>query len=126
LRSKYYQLKIKEQYVQKTAFKTHYGHHKFLVMLFGLTNALVVFIDLMNRVFRPYLDKFVVVFIENIFVYSRSYSAHEQHLRQVLQNLKDHQKYAKLSKCEFWLKNVFFLGNVIYAEGIFIDPKKVK
>jgi hypothetical protein len=95
-------------------------------MTFGLTNAPAVFMDLMNRVFRPYLDKFVVVFIDDILVYSNSYLEHEQHLRQVLSTLREHQLYAKVSKCEFWLKEVVFLGHVISAQGILVDPRKVE
>jgi hypothetical protein len=95
-------------------------------MPFGLTNAPAVFMDLMNRVFRPYLDKFVVVFIDDILVYSNSYLEHEQHLRQVLSTLREHQLYAKVSKCEFWLKEVVFLGHVISAQGILVDPRKVE
>ena len=126
LRSGYYQLRIKEQDVVKTVFRTRYGHYEFLVMTFGLTNAPAVFMDLMNRVFRPYLDKFVVVFIDDILVYSNSYLEHEQHLRQVLSTLREHQLYAKVSKCEFWLKEVVFLGHVISAQGILVDPRKVE
>jgi hypothetical protein len=106
-------MKIKEADVAKTAFRTRYGHYEFLVLLFGLTNAPALFMDLMNRVFQPYLDKFVVVFIDDILVYSNSFEEHEEHLRQTLQTLRDHQLYAKLSKCEFWLKRVTFLGHVI-------------
>jgi len=95
-------------------------------MPFGLTNAPAVFMDLMNRVFRPYLDKFVVVFIDDILVYSKSYLEHEQHLRQVLMTLKERRLYAKLSKCEFWLNEVIFLGHIISAEGISVDPRKVE
>jgi hypothetical protein len=95
-------------------------------MTFGLTNAPAVFMDLMNRVFRPYLDKFVVVFIDDILVYSNSYLEHEQHLRQVLSTLREHQLYAKVSKCEFWLKEVVFLGHVISVQGILVDPRKVE
>jgi hypothetical protein len=119
-------MKIKEADVAKTAFRTRYGHYEFLVLLFGLTNAPALFMDLMNRVFQPYLDKFVVVFIDDILVYSNSFEEHEEHLRQTLQTLRDHQLYAKLSKCEFWLKRVTFLGHVISVEGVFIDPQKVK
>jgi hypothetical protein len=126
MRSGYYQLRIKELDVAKTAFRTQYGHYEFLVMLFGLTNTPAVFMDLMNRVFRPYLDKFMMVFIDNILVYSKSYLEHEQHLRQVLMALKEHQLDAKLSKCEFWLKEVIFLGHIISAEGISVDPRKVE
>jgi len=126
LRLGYYQLRIKELDVAKTAFRTRYEHYEFLVMPFGLTNALAVFMDLINRVFQPYLDKFVVAFIDDILVYSKSYLKHEQHLRQVLMTLKEHQLYAKLSKCEFWLKEVIFLGHIISAEGISVDPRNIE
>jgi len=95
-------------------------------MPFGLTNAPTMFMDLMNRVFRPYLDQYMVVFIDDILVYSNSYLEHEQHLKVVLQTLRENQLYAKLDKCEFWLKEVVFLGHVISAEGIFVDPMKVE
>jgi hypothetical protein len=126
LRSGYYQMKIKETDVVKTTFRTRYEHYEFLVLSFGLTNAPALFMDLMNWVFQPYLDKFVVVFIDDILVYSNSFEEHEEHLRQTLQTLRDHQLYAKLSKCEFWLKRVMFLGHVISAKGIFVDPQKVE
>ena len=126
LRSGYHQLRIKERDVPKTAFRTRYGHYEFLVMPFGLTNAPAMFMDLMNRVFKPYLDKYVVVFIDDILVYSKSLTDHEQHLRNVLQVLRENQLYAKLSKCDFWLDRVIFLGHVVSAEGIFVDPKKIK
>ena len=95
-------------------------------MPFGLTNAPAMFIDLMNRVFPSYLDQYMVVFIDDILVYSSSHLEHEQHLRVVLQTLRENKLYAKLDKCEFWLKEVVFLGHVISAEGIFVDPKKVE
>nr|XP_034908137.1 uncharacterized protein LOC118044086 [Populus alba] len=117
---------IKEQDIQKTAFRTRYGHYEFSVMPFGLTNAPAMFMDLMNQVFRPYLDQYVVVFIDDILVYSNSHLEHEQHLRVVLQTLRENQLYAKLDKCEFWLKEVVFLGHVISAEGIIMDPRKVE
>ena len=126
LRSGYHQLRIKEQDIQKTAFRTRYGHYEFLVMPFGLTNTPTIFVDLMNQVFRPYLDQYVVVFINDILVYSKSYLEHEQHLRVVLQTLRENRLYAKLDKCEFWLKEVVCLGHVISTEGIFMDPKKVE
>lgn len=126
LRSGYHQLKIKPDDVPKSAFRTRYGHYEFLVMPFGLTNASAAFMDLMNRVFRPFLDKFVVVFIDDILVYSKRRAEHVEHLRTVLQTLRDHKLYAKLSKCEFWLGSVSFLGHVISAEGISVDPKKIK
>ncbi|XP_019251021.1 PREDICTED: uncharacterized protein LOC109229935 [Nicotiana attenuata] len=112
LRSGYHQLKIRDSDVPKTAFRTRYGHYEFLVMSFGLTNAPAAFMDLMNRVFRPYIDSFVIVFIDDILIYSRSLGKHEQHLRVVLQTLREQQLYAKFSKCEFWLESVAFLGHV--------------
>ena len=126
LRSGYHQLRIKESDVPKTTFRTRYGHYEFLVMSFGLTNAPAVFMDLMNRVFRPYLDRFVIVFIDDILVYSRSESEHERHLELVLQMLRRHQLYAKFNKCEFWLSRVGFLGHVVSADGIYVDPQKVE
>ena len=126
LRSGYHQLKIKESDVPKTTFRTRYGHYEFLVMPFGLTNAPAVFMDLMNRVFRPYLDKFVIVFIDDILVYSSNSDDHKKHLRIVLQTMRDKQLYVKLSKCEFWKDKVAFLGHVISKEGIFVDPKKIE
>jgi len=126
LRSGYHQLKIRASDVPKTAFQTRYGHYKFLVMSFGLTNAPTTFMDLMNRVFKPYLDSFVVVFIDDILIYSSSREEHEQHLRSVLHTLKNNQLYAKFSKCEFWLDLVAFLGHVVSAEGIKVNPKKIE
>jgi hypothetical protein len=119
-------MRIKGQDVSKTAFRTRYGQFEFLVLPFGLTNAPALFMDLMNRVFQPYLDMFVVVFIDDILVYSKSYEEHEQHLRQTLQTLRSHQLYAKLDKCDFWLKEVTFLGHVVSSKGIFVDPQKVE
>ncbi|KAK8625979.1 hypothetical protein V6N13_133634 [Hibiscus sabdariffa] len=124
LRSGYYQLKVREQDVLKTAFRTRYGHYEFLVMPFGLTNAPAAFMDLMNRVFHEYLDQFVVVFIDDILVYSRTKEDHDRHFRLVLQTLLENQLYAKLSKCEFWIREVVFLGHVVSSEGIKVDPKK--
>ena len=95
--------------MHKTTFRTRYGHYKFLVMPFGLTNAPTTFLDLMNRVFRPYVDQFVVVFIDDILVYSKDHEDHDMHLRVVLETLRKKQLYAKLSKCEFWLGEVSFL-----------------
>ncbi|WRX28972.1 Reverse transcriptase domain - like 10 [Theobroma cacao] len=126
LTSGYHQLKIKEQDVPKTAFRTRYGHYEFLVMPFGLTNAPAAFMDLMNRVFHPYLDKFVIVFIDDILVYSRDNDEHANHLRIVLQTLQERQLYAKFSKCEFWLQEVVFLGHVVSGAGIYVDPKKIE
>jgi hypothetical protein len=126
LRSGYHQLKIKGEDISKTAFRTRYGHYEFLVMPFGLTNAPAAFMDLMNRVFRPYLDKFVVVFIDDILVYSSDRDEHVRHLKAVLQTLREEKLYAKLSKCEFWLDRVCFLGHVISSAGISVDPQKVE
>ena len=125
LRFGYHQLRVKGEDVPKTAFRTRYGHYEFLVMPFGLTNAPAAFMDLMNRVFKPYLDQFVVVFIDDILVYSRSREEHERHLSIVLQALRDKQLYAKLKKCEFWLDRISFLGHVVTKDGISIDLGKV-
>ena len=108
-------MRIKGEYVPKTAFRTRYGHYEFLMMSFGLTNTPTAFMVLMNQVFQPYLDKFVIVSIDDILIYSKSKQEHKQHLRIVLQTLRKNQLYAKLSKCEFWLDRVNFLGHVISA-----------
>ena len=115
LRLGYYQLRVKYVDVPKTAFRTRYGHYEFLVMSFGLTNVLVVFMDLINKVFHPYLDQFVVVLIDDILVYSKDAQEHEQHLKIVLQILREKQLFAKISKCDFWLKEVSFLGHIVSA-----------
>ena len=126
LRSGYHQLRVQESDVPKTAFRTRYGHYEFLVMPFGLTNSPAAFMDLMNRVFQPYLDRFVIVFIDDILVYSGSSEEHSKHLRIVLQTLRERQLYVKLSKCQFWLDRVAFLGHVISVEGVSVDPKKIE
>ena len=126
LRSGYHQLKIKEMDILKTAFRTRYGHYEFLMMPFGLTNAPVIFMDLMNMVFHPYLNQFVIVFIDDTLVYSKNVDEHAKHLRIVLQTLRDRELYAKFSKCEFWLNEVVFLGHIISGDGIFVDPKKIE
>nr|GFB60339.1 putative reverse transcriptase domain-containing protein [Tanacetum cinerariifolium] len=110
--------------IDKTAFRTHYGHYEFLVMPFGLTNAPAVFMDLMNQIFYEFLDKFVIVFIDDILVFSESKEEHEDHLRTVLQTLRQEKLYAKFYKCEFWLSSVAFLGHIVSAEGITMDPAK--
>ena len=124
--SGYYQLRVKEVDVPNTAFRTQYGNNEFLVMPFGLTNAPVAFMDLMNRVFRPYVDQFFVVFIDDILVYSKDAQEHEKHMRIVLETLREKRLYAKLSKCDFWLKEVSFLGHIVSAEGIRVDPTKIE
>ena len=122
----YHQLRVRETDIPNTAFRKYYGHFEFTVMPFGLTNAPAAFMDLMHRVFQPNLDKFVVVFVDEILIYSQSKWEHEYHLRIVLQLLRDHQLYAKFSKCEFWLTEVRFLGHVVSALGVSVDPEKVK
>ncbi|GKE99035.1 putative reverse transcriptase domain-containing protein, partial [Tanacetum coccineum] len=126
LRSGYHQLRVHEDDIPKTVFTTRYGHFEFTVMPFGLTNAPAIFMDLMNRVCRPYLDKFVIVFIEDILIYSKTREEHVEHLRLVLGLLKKEKLYAKFSKCEFWLREVQFLGHVINGNGIHVDPSKIK
>ncbi|KAA0041712.1 reverse transcriptase [Cucumis melo var. makuwa] len=126
LRSGYPQLKVRESDIAKTAFRTRYGHYEFRVMPFGLTNAPAVFMDLMNRIFHRYSDQFVIVFIDDILVYSVDRESHEEHLRIVLQTLREKQLYAKFSKCEFWLEQVVFLGHVVSAKGVSVDPQKVE
>ena len=126
LRSGYHQLRVQESDVPKAAFRTRYGHYEFLVMPFGLTNAPTAFMNLMNRVFQPYLDRFVIVFIDDILVYSGSSEEHSEHMRIVLQTLRERQLYAKLSKCQFWLNKVIFLGHVISVEGVSVDPQKIE
>jgi len=126
LQSGYHQLKVKKEDISKTAFRTRYGHYEFLVMPFGVTNAPAVFMDLMNRVFSPYLDQFVVVFIDDILIYSKDDREHAEHLRIVLQTLQQEQLYAKQSKCEFWLDHIAFLGHIVSEEGISVDPSKIQ
>nr|GFB46675.1 putative reverse transcriptase domain-containing protein [Tanacetum cinerariifolium] len=126
LRSGYHQLRVCEEDIPKTAFRTRYGHYEFQVMPFGLTNAQAVFMDLMNRVCKPYLDRFVIVFIDDILIYSKNIKEHEGHLKLILRLLKDEELYAKFSKCVFWLTNVKFLGHVIDSESIHVDPAKIE
>jgi hypothetical protein len=126
LRSGYHQMRIRPSDIPKTAFSTRYGLYEFTVMSFGLTNAPAYFMNLMNKVFMEYLDRFVVVFIEDILIYSKSDSDNEEHLRLVLQKLRDNQLYAKYSKCEFWIGEVPFLGHIISNGRISVDPAKVK
>jgi hypothetical protein len=126
LRSSYHQMKIRPSDIPKIAFSTRYGLYEFTVMSFGLTNAPAYFMNLMNKVFMEYLDRFIVVFIDDILIYSKSESDHEEHLRLVLQKLRDNQLYAKYSKCEFCIDDVSFLRHIISNGGISVDPAKVK
>ncbi|GJT72892.1 putative reverse transcriptase domain-containing protein [Tanacetum coccineum] len=126
LRSGYHQLRIKEEDIPITAFKTRYGHFEFQVLPFGLTNAPAMFMDLMNRVCKPYLDKFVKVFIDDILVYSKDEEEHEKHLKIILELLKKKRLYAKFSKCDFWPDLVQFLGHVIDRSGVYVDPGKIE
>ncbi|GJS04585.1 putative nucleotidyltransferase, ribonuclease H [Tanacetum coccineum] len=126
LRSGYHQLRVREEDIPKTAFRTRYGHYEFRVMPFGLTNAPAVFMDLMNHVCKPYLDKFVIVFIDDILIYSHNEKEHKEHLKTILELLKEEELYAKFSKCEFWINTVKFLGHVIDSSGIHVDPAKIE
>ena len=126
LRTGYHQLRVREIDIPKTVFRTRYGHFEFMVMPFGLTNAPAAFMDLMHRVFQPYLVQFVLVFVDDILIYSQSEWEHEYHLRIVLQLLRDHQLYAKFSKCEFWPTEVRFLGYMVSTSGVSMDPEKVE
>ncbi|GKA71820.1 putative reverse transcriptase domain-containing protein [Tanacetum coccineum] len=126
LRSSYHQFRVRDKDIPKTAFRTCYGHYEFQVMHFGLTNAPMVFMDLMNRVCKPYLDKFVIVFIDDILIYSQSKEEHEEHLKLILELLKKEELYAKFSKCEFWFPKVQFLGHMFDIQGIYVDPAKIE
>nr|GEW81217.1 putative reverse transcriptase domain-containing protein [Tanacetum cinerariifolium] len=126
LRSGYHQLRVWEEDIPKTTFRTRYGHYEFQVMSFGLTNAPAIFMDLMNRVCKPYLNKFVIVFIDDILIYSKNEQEHGEHLKLILELLKKEKLYAKFSKCEFWIPRVQFLGHVIDSRGIHVDPAKIE
>nr|GEZ50217.1 putative reverse transcriptase domain, ribonuclease H-like domain, aspartic peptidase domain protein [Tanacetum cinerariifolium] len=126
LRSGYHQLRVREEDISKIAFRTRYKHYDFQVTLFGLTNAHAVFMDLMNRVCKPYLDKFMIVFIDDILIFSKNKQEHEEHLKLILELLKKEQLYAKFSKCEFWIPKVQFLSHVIDSQGIHVDPAKIE
>ena len=125
-RTGYHQLRVRDIDIPKISFRTCYGHFEFTVMPFGLTNAPAAFMDLMHRIFQPYLDQFVVVFVDDILIYSQLEQEHEYHLRIILQLLRDHQLCAKFSKYEFWLTEVRFLGHVVSASGVSVDPEKVE
>ena len=126
LRSGYHQIKIRPENIPKTTFSTRYGLYKYLVMSFGLTNAPSYFMYLMNSVFMPEFDKFMVVFIDDILIYSENEANHAEHLRVVLSRLREHKLYAKFSKCEFWLKKVPLLGHILSEGGISVYPSKVE
>jgi hypothetical protein len=126
LRSGYHQIKLRLKDIPKTTFSTRYGLYEYLVMSFGLTNAPAYFMYLMNSVFIPELEKFMVMFIADILVYSENEEDHAEHLRIVLNKLKEHKLYAKFSKCEFWLRKVPFLGHMLSEDGISIDPSKLQ
>nr|GEV06151.1 reverse transcriptase domain-containing protein [Tanacetum cinerariifolium] len=122
----YHQLRVRDEDVPKTAFRTRYGHYEFQVMPFGLTNSPAVFMDLMNCAYKPYLVKFVIVFIDDILIYSRNKEEHENHLRIILELLRKEKLYAKFSKCDFWIRTVQFLGHLINSQGLHVDPAKIE
>eukprot|EP00253_Pinus_taeda_P020645 PITA_20645 len=126
LRMWYRQIQIKEEDIAKTTFRTRYNHYEFVVLPFGLTKAPATFMCLMNNVFHRYLDKFVLIFINDILIYSQTMEEHQEHLRLVLQTLREHQKYAKFSKCEFFKEQIQYLGHIITKEGIVVDPEKIR
>ena len=126
LRFGYHQLQIKEEDIYKIAFRARYGHYEFTVLLFGLTNAPVAFMNLMNSIFHDCLDKFVLVFIDDILIYSKNEEEYQRHLEIVLQRLREHKLYGKLSKCAFYQKEIQYLGHIISAQGIAVDPSKIK
>lgn len=126
LASGYHQIPIAEEDVRKTAFRSRYGHYEFVVMPFGLTNAPAAFMKMMNNVFRDYLDEFVIVFIDDILIYSKNQEEHKDHLRKVLDRLREHKLFAKLSKCSFWQREIGFLGHVVSDKGVSVDQGKIK
>ena len=126
LHTGYHQLRVREADIPKIAFRMRYGHFEFTMMPFGLMNALVLFMDLMHRVFQPYLDQFSIVFVDDIFIYSQFEEEHEDYLRIVLQALREHRLYAKISKSEFYVTEMKFLGHVVSASGVSVAPEKVE
>ena len=122
----YHQLRIVDSDIPKTAFRTRYGHYEFTVVPFGLTNAPFVFMSLMNGVFCTFQDKFVVIFLDDILIYSHDEKEHEEHLRQVLQKLRENQLYGNLSKCAFYRPEIHYLGHVISGDGVLVDPSKIR
>nr|GFC02728.1 reverse transcriptase domain-containing protein [Tanacetum cinerariifolium] len=126
IRPSFHKLRVREEDTPKTAFRTRYGHYEFQVMPFGLTNEPAVFMDLMNRVCKPYLDKFIIVIINDILIYSMNKQEHKGHLKLILELLKKEELYAKFSRCAFWIPKVQFLGHVIDSKGIHVDPAKIE
>jgi hypothetical protein len=126
LRFGYHHAQIKYEDIHKTVFRTRYGHYEFVVVPFGLTNAPTTFMCLMNNIFKKLLDRFVLVFIDDVLIYSKNREEHEEHLKLVLQVLREHQLYVKLSKCDFFQKQVHYLGHVILEEGVVVEPNKIK
>nr|GEW58932.1 putative reverse transcriptase domain-containing protein [Tanacetum cinerariifolium] len=126
MRSGYHQLRVRDEDIPKTAFRTRYGHYEFQVMPFGLTNTPAVFMNLINHVGKPYLDKFVIVFIDDILIYSRNKEEHANHLRIILELLRNEKLYAKFSKCDFWIRTVQFLSHLINSQGLHVDPAKIE
>jgi hypothetical protein len=126
LRSRYHQVRIKDEDIHKTTFRTRYGHYEFVVVPFGLTNAPATFMCLMKNVLSKFVDKFVLVFLDDILIYSKNREEHEEHLSLVLQVLREHQLYAKFSKCDFFQKQIHYLGHVISEEGVVVDHDNIR
>ena len=126
LRSSYHRVRIKDEDIHKTAFRTRYGHYEFVVVPLGLTNAPATFMCLMNIVFNKYMDKFVLVFLDNILIYSKNEEEHEEHLRMTLKLLRENRLYGNLSRCDFYKDKIHYLGRIISNEGLYVDPKKIE
>jgi hypothetical protein len=126
LRSSYHQVRIKDEDISKTKFRTRYGHYEFKIVPFRLSNAPIVFMCLMNGVFKEYLDRFVIVFFDDILIYSKTEEEHQKHLRMVIHVLREHTLYSKLSKCIFYQKKIHYLGHIISAKGITVYLEKIE